>query len=202
MDKPFWENTYTDDTIATFGTKPNKAIEALWETFDKNWSILEVGCGEGKNPVFLAEKGFTDINAFDKSRAGIDKLMRIAINKNLIINAWVDDLTEFIFPKKYDLIISYGTLHFVEKNQWINFINNSKINTNTGGLNIFQIFTNKVPASYDIAPFVKGLADEGELELLYRDWKTINSEAHIFEDEHPGVDKHLHSSDTIVARKI
>ncbi|WP_088225217.1 hypothetical protein [Desulfosporosinus sp. FKB] len=64
-----------------------------------------------------------------------------------------------------------------------------------------HIFTNKVPASYDIAPFVKGLADEGELESMHLDWQIISSTSHVFEDEHPGVAKHLHASNTVVAKK-
>lgn len=97
--------------------------------------------------------------------------------------------------------MSHGTFHFVEKDKWQNFIIAVKNNTNIGGLNIFQIFTNKVPASYDIAPFIKGLADEGELLSFYKDWDVISSESHVFEDEHPGVEKHIHASDTIVARR-
>ena len=201
VEKPFWEKTYKDGNITTFGTKPNRAVEAMWNDFTKEWSILDVGCGEGKNPIFLAEKGFINVDAFDLSESGIEKLLKIALNKNVQVNAWVQDLTEFTFHKRYDLIISYGTLHFVEKEEWKKFITDAKRNTNIGGLNIFQIFTNKVPASYDIAPFVKGLADEGELESLYKDWEIISVDSHIFEDEHPGVEKHLHASTTIVAKK-
>ena len=202
MEKPFWENTYSDDKVTTFGTKPNRAIEDMWESFDKDWSILDVGCGEGKNPIFLAENGFMNIDAFDLSQAGIDKLLRIAQLKKIKVNAWVQDLTEYSFKKKYDLIISYGTLHFVGKDEWMRFIIESKNNTNIGGLNIFLIFTNKVPASYDIAAFVKGLADEGELESMYWDWQIICARSHVFEDEHPSVEKHLHASNTVVAKRV
>jgi tellurite methyltransferase len=202
MEKPFWEKTYSDNTVTTFGTKPNRAIEDMWESFDKNWSILDVGCGEGKNPIFLAENGFKNVDAFDLSQAGIDKLLRIAYIKKVKVNAWVQDLTVFSFRKKYDLIMSYGTLHFVNKEKWKRFIIEAKNNTNIGGLNIFQIFTDKVPASYDIAAFVKGLADEGELESMYQDWQIISITSHVFEDEHPGVEKHLHASNTVVAKRV
>ncbi len=201
MEKPFWEKTYLDNDVTTFGIKPNRAVETMWNSFSKECSILDVGCGEGKNPIFLATKGFKNVDAFDLSEAGILKLRKIASGKNVCVNAWVQDLTEFTFSKQYDVIISYGTLHFVEKEEWRKFITDSKENTNVGGYNIFQIFTNKVPASYDIAPFVKGLADEGELESLYKDWDIISSDSHVFEDEHPGVEKHLHASNTIIAKK-
>jgi Cyclopropane fatty acid synthase and related methyltransferases len=138
MDKPFWEQTYKNDTVTTFGVKPNRAVESMWETFNTSWSILEAGCGEGKNPIFLAEKGFKNIDAFDISQAGIEKLKRIAQSKNLQVNAWVEDLTTYIFSKTYDLIISYGTFHFVEKDKWHKFISDAKKNTNSGGLIYFR----------------------------------------------------------------
>ena len=204
MNKPFWEKTYMDDNVTTFGTKPNQAVEGLWRSFEKNWSILDVGCGEGKNVIFLAENGFKDVNAFDISETGIEKLLKIALTKKVSINAWVQDLTKYDFEKSYDLIMSHGVLHFVEKEKWKEFITKAKYNTNIGGLHIMQIFTNKVPVSSDIAPYVKGLADEGELELMYQDikWEIIESKAYIFNDEHPGVEKHVHASNRIVAKKI
>jgi hypothetical protein len=30
MSKPFWGNTYVDNTVSTFGVRPNQAIEAYW----------------------------------------------------------------------------------------------------------------------------------------------------------------------------
>ena len=122
MDKPFWDETYKNDAVTTFGVKPNRAVETMWKTFDIGCSILDVGCGEGKNPIFLAEKGFKNIDAFDISQAGIEKLKRIAQSKNLQVNSWVEDLTTYIFSKTYDVIVSYGTLHFVEKDKWHKFI--------------------------------------------------------------------------------
>jgi cyclopropane fatty-acyl-phospholipid synthase-like methyltransferase len=201
VDKPFWERTYRDAGVTTFGVKPNRAVEALYETFEKDWAILEVGCGEGKNSIFLAEQGFKNLDAFDLSEAGIEKLRKLAEEKGLSVNAWAEDLTKYAFPKDYDVIISYGTLHFVTKEEWKQFVTRAKAHTNPGGLNIFQMFTNKVPASEDIAPFAKGLAEEGELLALYSDWEVVLSDAHVFEDEHPGVKKHFHASNTVAARK-
>ena len=64
-----------------------------------------------------------------------------------------------------------------------------------------QIFTDTVPASEDIAPFAVGLAKEGELKELYSDWEILQFKSHVFEDEHPGVPRHMHASNKIVARK-
>ncbi len=200
MNKPFWEDSYKDDDVTTFGIKPNPTIEERWSMFTKNGEVLDVGCGEGKNAIFLAQKGFV-VDAFDISESGIEKLKRLALKNHVEVNAWVQDLRDYGFEKEYDVFTSHGTLHFVSKQEWKNFIKRSKEKTKDGGMHIMQIFTNKVPASPDIAPFVKGLADEGELFELYSDWKIVETKSYIFEDEHPGVQKHLHASNKIVAMK-
>lgn len=64
-----------------------------------------------------------------------------------------------------------------------------------------HIFTDEVPASDDIKPFAVGLAHDGELKELYNDWEILSFQSYIFEDEHPGVPKHLHSVNKIAARK-
>ena len=200
MIKPFWEESYKNDDTSTFGTEPNKSVKEYEYLFDKAWNVLEIGCGEGKNPIYLASKGFSKIDAFDLSENGIAKLSRIASKSSLQINAWVQDLREFQFKKQYDLIISFGTLFFVEKQDWKSLLLRAKENTNIGGIHIIQIFTNSVPASPDIAPFAVGLADDKELETLYDDWDVLEFKSYIFEDEHPGVPKHLHAVNGIVAQ--
>jgi cyclopropane fatty-acyl-phospholipid synthase-like methyltransferase len=202
MNKPFWEESYLKDDISTFGIEPNVTIKEFLNLYHKDWNILDVGCGEGKNDVFLAKQGFQNIDAFDISEAGIEKLKRIAKINEVGINAWVQDLCHFDFSKKYDLLMSHGTLHFVTKDDWYKFIIKAKEYTNKNGIHIIQIFTNKLPASPDIAPFVKGLSDEGELEIIYQDWEIIQFKSYTFEDEHPGAPKHYHAANKIVARKL
>jgi len=202
MDKPFWENTYRDDTVTTFGTEPNTSVPEFEYLFQRSWNILEVGCGEGKNPLYLAAKGFTNVDAFDLSENAIAKLSRIADNQKLRVNAWVQDLRLYSFEKQYDLIISFGTLHFVEKNDWKSFLSKAKESTNTNGIHIIQIFTNSIPASPDIAPYAIGLADNEEIKKLYDNWNILQFKSYTFEDEHPGVPKHIHAANKIIAQRV
>lgn len=64
-----------------------------------------------------------------------------------------------------------------------------------------QIFTDTLPASPDIAEFVIGLARDGELRELYEDWEILQFKSYTFEDEHPGVPKHYHASNKLVAQR-
>ena len=146
----------------------------------------------------MAQKGFI-VDAFDISESGIEKLKRLALKNHVKVNAWVQDLCNYEFEKEYDVVISHGTLHFVTKQNWKNFILKAKRHTKINGVHIMQIFTNIITASPDIAPFLKGLADEGELFELYHDWRILDAKSYVFEDKHPGVEKHFHASNKIVA---
>ncbi len=199
--KPFWEETYKKDDIKTFSAEPNVTVKEFESLLEKDSFIIEVGCGEGQNVIYLAKQGYSNIDAFDLSEAGIAKLGKICRQNGLSINSFVCDLTMFEFTKKYDCVISFATLCFVEKDKWKQFLVNAKKHTNQGGIHIIHIFTNKVPASPDIAPFAVGLADEGEIKEIYDDWEILQFKTYVFDDEHPGVPKHQHAVNKIVARK-
>lgn len=198
---PFWEETYLKDDVMTFSVEPNGTIKEFEHLLKKQSNILEVGCGEGQNVIYLAEQGYCNIDAFDISEAGIAKLKKQCEIKHLNMNAFVDDLTTYSFDKKYDWIMSFATLCFVEKSAWKQFISRAKENTNADGIHIMHIFTDTVPASPDIAPFAIGLAKENEMKEMYGDWKILQFQSYTFEDEHPNVPKHMHAVNKIVAQK-
>lgn len=198
---PFWEETYLKDDVMTFSVEPNGTIKEFEHLLKKQSNILEVGCGEGQNVIYLAEQGYCNIDAFDISEAGIAKLKKQCKIKHLNMNAFVDDLTTYSFDKKYDWIMSFATLCFVEKSAWKQFISRAKENTNADGIHIMHIFTDTVPASPDIAPFAIGLAKENEMKEMYGDWKILQFQSYTFEDEHPNVPKHMHAVNKIVAQK-
>ncbi len=197
---PFWENAYQQEDTITFSNKPNGTVTEFEHLIGSRSNILEVGCGEGQNALYLASKGYL-VDAFDLSEHGIAKLKRRCEWTNTKVNAFVADLTTYQFQKTYDMILCFGTLHFVDKDAWKKFINTAKEHTTIGGVHIMQIFTDTVPASEDIAPFAIGLAKDEEIKELYTDWEILQFQSYVFEDEHPNVPKHLHASNKIVARR-
>ncbi|MDE5700044.1 MAG: methyltransferase domain-containing protein [Lachnospiraceae bacterium] len=203
MDKgvPFWEEAYQNENAVAFSAEPNVTLKEFGYLLSRQSQIIEIGCGEGQNVLYLAKNGYRYVNAFDLSESGIAKLQKRCITEGVQVNAFTADLTTYQFERQYDVMMSFGTLHFVQKEEWKAFINRAKAYTTTGGIHIMQIFTDTVPASEDIAPFAIGLAKDGEIRELYSDWEILQFRSYTFEDEHPGVPKHLHTSNKIVARK-
>lgn len=198
---PFWEEAYQNENITAFSEKPNATLMEFEHLLNKQFKILEAGCGEGQNAIYLARNGYCNVDAFDISEHGIAKLQKRCRMDSIRPNAFTADLTTYQFEQEYDMVMSFGTLHFVKKEDWKAFISRAKRYTNTGGIHIIQIFTDAVPASEDIAAFAVGLARDEEIKELYTDWEILQFKSYTFEDEHPGVPKHLHASNKIVARK-
>ena len=63
---PFWERTYADNDVSTFSKGPTVDIDEFYPFFPQNASVLDVGCGEGRNSVFMAGLGH-QVDAFDIS---------------------------------------------------------------------------------------------------------------------------------------
>ncbi len=198
---PFLENAYQDENAIAFSLEPNATVKEFEHLLGKQSEIIDVGCGEGQNALYLAKQGYCNVDAFDISEHGIAKLRQRCEREGVQLNAFTADLKMFSFEQQYDMILSFGTLHFVPKADWKAFINRAKAHTTIGGIHIMQLFTDTVPASEDIAPFAVGLAKDGELKELYNDWEILQFKSYTFEDEHPGVPKHLHASNKIVARR-
>ncbi|MCL2401630.1 MAG: methyltransferase domain-containing protein [Oscillospiraceae bacterium] len=200
MEKPFWETSYRDDSVSTFTQSPSADITEYWTLFPPGGTVLDAGCGEGRNSIFLAEKGFV-VDAFDISEAGVEKAKKIANARNVDVNFTHGDLTKFVFEKDYDVIISSGVLHLCEKAGRDAFLERAKLHTTVGGYNAITVFTNRLPATPDNAPFTKSLFDVGELPAFYSDWELIYHVEDIFEDEHPGGIHHQHAFERMIAKK-
>src|SRR5262245_32675815 len=109
--QPFWENAYQLPIGSAFG-KPSAEIIALADSLPRNSSVLDLGCGEGRNALFLAERGF-DVTAVDISAHGINKLRSLASQSHLPVRTEISDMRSYQFGRHYDLIISHGCLHLI-----------------------------------------------------------------------------------------
>lgn len=199
--KPFWEQTYAIKDVTTFQKGSTSDIAEFYGLFNDNSVVLDVGCGEGRNSIFLAEQGHV-VDAFDISEAGIEKAKYIAKTKNVVVNFFVQDLDKFQFTKNYDIVLSHGVFHLPEKAVRDKFIIQVQNHTKIGGYNVIGIFTNRLPATPDNEPFTKSLFGVGELPRKYSDWEIVHHLEGTFKDTHPGDIHHEHAYETIIGKKI
>lgn len=201
-EKPFWETSYTKaGSPATFSSgKPSWDVVEVLENRLTKGRVLDIGCGDGRNAIYAAKLGY-DVTATDISEAGISKVKRLATESGLSINSYVQDMRDFEPTDSYDVIVSHGCLHLLLRDEWLKVLHNIQTATTANGYNITLVFTNKIPPSDDMEPFMKGLFNESELFNLYKGWTIHHQSSHTIEDDHGGGIRHVHAINRIIAQK-
>ena len=167
----------------------------------ENTKVLDIGCGEGKDAVFMAEKGY-DVTAFDLTENGIRKTIALAHKRGVKANAYVDDINTFETDEQFDIIFSTGTVQYIfDENKEAFFKKLEKI-TKPNGIVFINVFVEKsfldLPPDWDKE---EKMWKSGELFTYFSDWKFEKIDEVIFEDNSGGI-PHYHCMDTIICRKV
>ena len=199
---PFWEKSYRrPGRLDTFGGgKPSPDVVAIASRLTPPAKILDLGCGEGRNALYLANLGH-QIRAADISGAGIEKLNLTAQATNVEVHTVVCDMRDYDFSEQLDLIVCQGCLHLIERSEWQLVLQRMMDCTAPGGYHVVGVFTDTVPEPEDQAGLMVGLFQEGELFELYRGWEILEQQARIFEHEHPDGPRHAHAANSLTAIK-
>ena len=99
-----WDEKYAGTRYA-YGTAPNDFLrEQVGELAPG--PVLVLADGEGRNGVFLAERGFA-VTSVDRSPVGVAKAHALAAARGVTVNAIVADLAEWPFPvAAYNAVVS------------------------------------------------------------------------------------------------
>ncbi len=200
--KPFWEESYKrPGKLDTFGGgKPSQEVVAVVEKMQPGLKALDLGCGEGRNALYLASLGFIT-SATDISQSGIAKLNSVAVEIGVDIDSSVCDMREYRFPHSFDLIVCQGCLHLIKREEWQPVIARMKEHTTSGGYHITGVFTDEAPEPEDQRGLMVSLFKEGELFSYYEGWEILDTKTYKFEHEHPDGPRHVHAGNSIIAKK-
>ncbi|MEN6614298.1 MAG: methyltransferase domain-containing protein [Armatimonadota bacterium] len=200
---PFWDAAYAKATQPdTFsGGVPSAQIVEVAAKLQPGATILDIGCGDGRNALYLAEQGFA-VTAVDISEAATDAVQRFAQARDVMLTTEVLDMRSYMPNTLFDFIIAEGCLHLVEREYWSPLVDRLKEATAPGGYNDATVFTDTLPLPSDMIACTRGLFHEGELFTLYDGWTIHLQTSYQFDDEHPGSVKHRHAVNKLVAQKI
>ncbi len=198
--EPFWETVYRDPGAPGLFGAASDEIRQLLPKLAPESAVLDLGCGDGRNALFLLEQGMA-VTAVDISQSAIAKLRsKGAVYKDRL-RTDVLDARDYVPEHQFDLIIAHGILHLLPRPDWSRLIQRLKEATKPEGFNVVAVFTDSLPPPEDLSPFTQGLFHEGELLSHYQNWKVDLFRSYIKEDEHPGGFRHRHPINKIVARK-
>ncbi len=198
-----YEKLYEGDSYY-WGTEPADFLEKLiaFRPARPGMAVLDIGCGEGKDAVYMAQRGYS-VTAFDLTESGIRKTLRLAGERGVKdIRAYVDDINDFEPDGHFDIIYSTGTIQYLKAENIAGFFEKVKRITRPNGLNYFNVFVEKpfleLPPDWDRE---EKMWKSGELFTWYADWKIHLIDEVIFEDKSGGI-PHFHCMDSILAEKI
>ncbi len=100
-----WDERYAGEDF-WFGTAPAAFLKAQAHFLTPGQTALAVADGEGRNSVFLAEKGLTVV-AMDASRVGVGKARRLAAERGVSVDFRVADILSWDWtPDAYDVVLA------------------------------------------------------------------------------------------------
>ncbi|HPZ06658.1 MAG TPA: class I SAM-dependent methyltransferase [Candidatus Eremiobacteraeota bacterium] len=108
---PPWESGQEEEILVS--------LVASFQT--KKVVILDIGCGQGTDLIYLTEKGFKTIG-LDISSYAIKKAMVRGEEKNLKLNLFQGDVLNLPFSNySFDFINDRGCFHHIKKEERINY---------------------------------------------------------------------------------
>ena len=186
-----------------WGLEPAAFLDDLLKTAEKapaDLKVLDIGCGEGKDAVYMAQQG-CKVSAFDITQSGIRKTKLLAEKRGVSVDAFVADINDFEIDDKFDIIYSTGTIQYLFDDCIEPFFEKIKSMVNVGGLIFLNVFVDKpfleLPPDWDKE---EKMWKTGQLFTHFADWEICEMKEVIFEDYSAGI-KHYHCMDTVIAKR-
>ncbi|HPY99296.1 MAG TPA: methyltransferase domain-containing protein [bacterium] len=183
--------------------KPSQILSLIWRNFLPNSKILDLGCGQGTDSLFLSKNGFW-VTAIDSSDIAIDQI-KIKKDKFKLDNLELicGDINNFNIEKnKYQVIICRNVLNFLDKDKSLKILNNLQNNIQKDSYIIIEVFTKNDPSFLSDNKFASYF-EEQELLNIFSSYKIFYYlENTILDPGHPGFpNPHKHGVARIIAQK-
>lgn len=185
------------------GAKPSQILSLVWKNFSPDSKILDLGCGQGIDALFLSKNSFS-VTAIDSSAVAINQI-KIKKDEFKLDNLELicGDINDFNIEKdKYQAIICRNVLNFLDKDGALKILNRIQDSILKGSYLIIEVFTKNDPSFLSDNKF-DCYFEEQELLNIFSGYKIIYYLENIILDPgHPGfLSPHKHGVARIIAQK-
>jgi SAM-dependent methyltransferase len=124
--------------------RPREVLVDLVESGGVNpTETLDLCCGAGTNPVYLAERGF-DVTALDISDRAVELTIEKEYQAGVSINTLIGDFVSLPFTdEKFNFVFDFGCFHHVETENRAAFVEGVHRVLKPGGTYLMVCFSNK-----------------------------------------------------------
>jgi tellurite methyltransferase len=177
-----------------WGTAPSGFAKELIALVPRGGRILDLGCGEGRDSVYFASRGFT-VTGVDASAAGLEKADRLAAERGVSVQWLCRSMVDLPVTGRFDLVYSCGSIHHVPKEERSHLFRRLRTLTRQRGVHAHVVFTDVMvyaEKGEEIDYFVPG-----ELGEVYSDWLALRYEEGAIPCSQDGI-PHSHSVERLV----
>lgn len=179
-----------------WGTEPSPFARRVGALLEPGARVLDLGCGEGRDSVFFAERGF-EVTGVDTSRAGLRKARRLARERGTRVRWLLGDMRRLAPDPLFDLVYSCGAIHYVPRGERPGLFARLRALTRPGGWHALSVFTDR--RIYVEQDEIVDYFASGELRRAYAGWRIVALEERLISCAQDGV-PHKHSVEQVMAR--
>lgn len=187
-----------------WGQNPGRLVKRVAE-FSPPGSVLDAGCGDGKNALFLERHGcsVTGVDISALALQGLGRRFRIA-GYQPAGRYFLANLCEPLPPvlESFDLLVSYGLFHCLSPGRRIHAHQQLQRRVRPGGIMLLTTLVEgcNLPAGHQ-TPEVR-LAVESEVNALLAGWVVLEWSVGSISEAHPPlVADHQHNAVWVVAKR-
>jgi len=184
-----WDDLYRD-TTDYFGADPDPSLEQFVDHLDPSRTTLDIGCGQGRNTLYLAHRGFT-VDALDPSQVALDQLTAVCADDDLSIrpiHGTFQDLGEI--GRDYGSILVFGLIPVLDRREITGLVRAVGTHLGKGGILFITAFGawdpdcascstegSPVDRTLDRRPRDRGRTylEPGELATFFPDFEELHS---------------------------
>lgn len=219
LSSEYFDSRYAEEEFY-WGEQPNLLVPLISSHLEPGSRVLVIGCGEGRDAIFLARLGF-DVVATEIASAGLEKAGRLAEGngcKLQLIN--LDAHLSHDHLGVFDGLMSMNVIQLLNPDRIAERITYFQSRVRSGGIVAVQVFTVDDPnyleclkssmqpmgpltyehpkRKYPIRFF-----DRGELASYFEGWEFIHYHEGLLWDKPHGIQSvfHQHGFAQIIARK-
>jgi 2-polyprenyl-3-methyl-5-hydroxy-6-metoxy-1,4-benzoquinol methylase len=101
---------------SNFFGDPIQELIDFFDSIPSRGTVLDVGCGQGRDAIALARLGF-HVTGIDHSRVGIEQVNQVARKEKLPLKGLVADIYSYRSFDTYDFILFDSMFHFLKKDR-------------------------------------------------------------------------------------
>ena len=180
-----------------WGTGPSSLARDVARRLGPRARVLDLGCGEGRDSVFLAERGHSVVG-LELSIDGLRKAARLAADRGVRVTWVCAALPVVPLSGPFDLVFSCGSIHYVASADRPRLFQELGALTRPGGYHAHAVFTAR--RVYREKGEVVHYFTPRELGDAYRDWDGLRHDEGLIRCAQDGV-RHTHSVETLLARR-